>query len=198
MKKAALGFIALAMSLMANTAQALNGNGDIRSIDPCDQYGYVIPNGSISAPYTVGQTAYFRLRLENPNSVDSWETKNSSNPLVSPWQLSWDSTMYPGLTLSDMLAMYPPAIGVTVSGKARAARLQVNVPSGEGWYTDLICSYKVEAGDFALPMTLVSDNGKCMLGVASLAGNAINKSSLWKLISYTHDDKNNWGVITSI
>ena len=63
MKKAALGFIALAMSVMATTAQAYNATGDIRAIDPCDEYGYVIPNGSIANPYTVGQTAYFRIRL---------------------------------------------------------------------------------------------------------------------------------------
>ena len=44
MKKAMLGFIATAMSLMATTAQA----GDIRSIDPCDQYGYVIDSGSMA------------------------------------------------------------------------------------------------------------------------------------------------------
>ena len=57
MKKAMLGFIASAMSLLATTAQA----GDIRSIDPCDQYGYVIDNGSMAQPYTAGQTAYFRI-----------------------------------------------------------------------------------------------------------------------------------------
>ena len=32
MKKTALGFIALAMSLMATTVNAFNGAGDIRSI----------------------------------------------------------------------------------------------------------------------------------------------------------------------
>ena len=81
MKKAMLGFIAAAMSLMATTA---NGAGDIRSIDPCDQYGYVIGNGSMAQPYTAGQTAYFRIRLENVNSRESWETKDTSK-LSNPW-----------------------------------------------------------------------------------------------------------------
>jgi len=196
MKKAALGFIALAMALIANTAQALGGSGDVRSINPCDEYGNVIPQGSIQQPYVAGQTAYFRLRLENANSTESWDSRKGSR-LRNHWQFAWDSSMYPGYSLMDMLAMYPPAIGVNVSGQSRAARISLIEPADAGWYTDLVCSYRVEPGDFALPMTLVSDNGEYMLGVA--AGNAINRSSLWSLVSYTRDcpaDLSAWGAIT--
>ena len=72
MKKNALGFIALAMALIGNVAMAatLDPQGAIRSIDRCDQYGVVLPAGTINESLTVGEKAYFRIRLENHNSYD--------------------------------------------------------------------------------------------------------------------------------
>ncbi len=70
MKKKALGFIAMAMTLMATTALA--DVGAIRSIDRCNEYGVVQPPGDITTSLTVGDKAYFRIRLENLNSQSIW------------------------------------------------------------------------------------------------------------------------------
>ncbi|MBR6588399.1 MAG: hypothetical protein IKK82_13385, partial [Kiritimatiellae bacterium] len=196
MKKAMLGFIATAMSLMATTAQAYNGVGDIRSIDPCDQYGYVIENGSMAQPYTAGQTAYFRIRLENVNSRESWETKGSTM-LSNPWRFQ-----YTGVGLDSALewAINPPKVGVYVSGQLRGATIVSALPAADkGWYTDILCSYAVRPGDLALPMTLANQSGKEM-GDGSAAEyylDTVPRSGVWSLIAYERESSFTWNTVVA-
>ena len=192
MKKAMLGFIASAMSLLATTAQA----GDIRSIDPCDQYGYVIENGSMAQPYTAGQTAYFRIRLENMNSRESWETKDTTK-LSNPWRFQ-----YTGVGLDSALewAINPPKVGVYVSGQLRGATvISALPPADKGWYTDVLCSYTVRPGDLALPMTLANQAGKEM-GDGSASEyylDTIPRSGAWRLMSYERESASTWDTVVA-
>ena len=193
MKKAMLGFIAAAMSLMATTANA--AEGDIRSIDPCDQYGYVIPNGSMAQPYTAGQTAYFRIRLENLNSRESWNDRTKSNP----WLL--EHSIY-GTGDAAALAWQsnPPKVGVYVSGQLRGATVvSVAPPSDKGWYTDIVCSYTVQPGDLALPMVLADSSGNKVGDTSSAAAyylDTIPRSSAWSLVAYERDSVD-WGTVVT-
>ena len=189
MKKAALGIIALAMSFVATTARA---GGDIRSIDPCDALGNVIENGTMANPYTAGETAYFRIRLENSNSEESWTDK-----LANPWVIE-----YTGLSASPDLqwAVNPPKVGVYVSGQLRGATVvSVGAPVEAPWYTDIICSYTVRPGDLALPMTLADSLGREM-GDATANDyylETIPKTASWKLVSYVRESSANWGTVVS-
>ena len=196
MKKAMLGFIASAMSLLATTAQAYDGVGDIRSIDPCDQYGYVIGNGSMAQPYTAGQTAYFRIRLENVNSRESWETKDTSK-LSNPWCFQ-----YTGIGVDSALewAINPPKVGVYVSGQLRGATVVSALsPADKAWYTDILCSYTVRPGDLALPMTLANQAGKEM-GDGSASEyylDTIPRSGVWRLMAYERESASTWDTVVA-
>ena len=174
MKKAMLGFIATAMSLLATTA---NGAGDIRAIEPCDQYGYVIPNGSMAQPYTVGETAYFRIRLENLNSKECHQFGYSN-----PWTLQYKGLMDPVLAW----ATQRPQVGVIVSGVFRGATVEsVLSPENESWCTDILCSYTVRPGDLALPMTLADSTGKeagTGAGTRYYFDTYPTKSGVWNLV----------------
>ena len=94
MKKKAFGFIAFAMTLMASMATF--GAGDIVSIDPCDEYGFKVPVDT--TPKSAGQTAYFRIRLLNPNCRQSYDTRNNPDATkrANPWQPD-----YSGLTVGS-------------------------------------------------------------------------------------------------
>ena len=157
MKKAALGFIALAMSFMANTAQAYNGEGDIRSINRCDYDGKVLSAMAADEFAIAGDTVYFRIRLKNVNSQEI-KTSGAQNRWVLK-NISGDDDA-------------EPTVGVYVSGQFRVAKIvDVKVPtevdvnangsSKAEWlpcYTDLICAYTVQPGDFAFPMTLANSS----------------------------------------
>jgi hypothetical protein len=183
MKKAALGFIALAMSIFTISANAASRTGDIRSIEPCDQYGYVIPNGTIDAPYSAGQTVYFRLRLENLNAKQLWE--NGDGDLVNPWQFKHISGL---LSQEAALAWIqtPPKVGVWVSGSLRYATVHwYGAPEGKKWYTDIVCSYTVQPGDLAFPMALADSNGN-KVGVGSASAYKllnVGGANPWKLVA---------------
>ena len=188
MKKAMLGFIAMAMSLLATTANA----GDIRSIDPCDQYGYVIDSGSMAQSYTAGQTAYFRIRLENTNSRECWE-----KGLTNPWRFE-----YTGIGVDSSLewTINPPKVGVYVSGQLRGATIVSALPPADkGWYTDILCAYTVRPGDLALPMTLANNAGK-EVGDGSESTyylDTIPRSSSWRLISYERQSSDDWNTVVA-
>ena len=190
MKKAMLGFIAAAMSLMATTVQAREG--DIRSINPCDQYGYVIENGSISQPFSAGETVYFRIRLENENSRYCYENKVSN-----PWRLEYTGSMDPGIAA----AMNPPKVGVFISGQLRGATVVlVENPEEKGWFTDLVCSYTVQPGDIALPMTLADRSGKEIASGDSPEYylDTLPRTWSWQLVADERDDSNNVvGTVTN-
>ena len=202
MKKNALGFIALAMALMGNMAMA--EDGAIRSIDRCDQYGVVLPAGTINDSLTVGDKAYFRIRLENHNSSAIYQTRNASK-LRNPWQFVYvlDGTMVASSSdLSYQWAVNPPKVGVYVSGAFRLADIEMfGEPLNKEWFTDILCSYTVQPGDLALPMTLADSSGNEAkvdgTSEAYFLGTGLNIASPWNLVSFVHESKNNWGEISS-
>ena len=140
MKKKAIGFIALAMTLMANTAAlAIGGVGDIISIDPCDENGYVrrrkLDNGRYenvidAEPRTAGETVYFRIRLLNVECKRSWmsnkeqATVNYTNPWTPDYAFLPEELAYLGENgLQQKWAMNPPKIGIVINGVRRGASI---------------------------------------------------------------------------
>ncbi len=200
MKKTALGFIAAAMTFLSNTVQA--DIGAIRSIDPCDQYGNLQSPGTIESAFTVGETAYFRIRLENKNSKAIYDTQ-STTALSNPWQFEYflGGTAADSAYVAQQWAINPPKVGVYVSGRfALADIVAFGEVSSAPWFTDLICGYTVKPGDLALPLTLANSAGNEAADSATteyFLGTGRNLSSPWRLISYTHESKTNWGEITA-
>ena len=160
MKKTALGFIALAMSLMATTVNAFNGAGDIRSINRCDENGKRLEPMSSGENAIVGENVYFRIRLENVHGRDLANLSKEN-----PWKLYHNG---------DVVEEAKKAIGIIVSGELRYADIvKIKQPSSvdkvgenEGLsnylicYTDIICAYKVRSGDLAFPMMLANADGE--------------------------------------
>ena len=207
MKKKALGFVALAMTLLANTAtMAYNGVGDIVSIDPCNEYGIKQPVDT--TPKSAGETAYFRIRLLNVNCRMSYDTRNAARR-TNPWLPDYNGMTVGSGVMEQMWLANPPKIGVYVSGVLRGAT--VGYPyavtmdddgSWAGWYTDLICSYTVKPGDLALPMTLANASGSEVGGGsgATYFFNTIPASSVWRLRAEERagsDTDANWNTVVS-
>ena len=197
MKKKALGFVAFATAFMATSAFAA---GAIRSIDPCDELGYLV--GVDTKRKTAGDKAYFRIRLLNVNSLDSFSTKDNTQ-LYSPWIPDYNDLTLDEASKIAMWTANPPKIGVYVSGQLRGATVGYPkaVTAGdygwEGWYTDLVCSYTVQPGDIALPMTLANAAGREIGNSTSSAYylDTIPKSGVWRLIAYKHAGASDWATI---
>ena len=210
MKKRVLGFIALAMTFLATTAATADvvqdTIGAIRSIDPCDADGTILPEDSvyrtIEGARTVGDKAYFRIRLENWNSTAIYTLRNSTayRPR-NPWQFEY----FLGGTPSDSTyaalqwVISPAKVGVIVSGRFVLADIdRSGEAEDEPWFTDLYCSYTVQPGDLAFPMLLANDKKKVASDsdtVNYYLGTGSGLASPWKLVSYTHADsltKESW------
>lgn len=197
MKKTALGFIAAAMTFLANTVLA--DIGAIRSIDPCDQYGNRVAPGTIETAKTVGETAYFRIRLQNKNSAAIYQTLGTSK-LSNPWRFEYFLGGTPDY-VAQQWAMTPPKVGVYVSGRFTLAEIvSYGEVRNEPWFTDIICGYTVKPGDLALPITLANSAGNEAADTPTteyFLGTGLNLSSPWQLVSYTHESKVAWDVITA-
>ena len=200
MKKKALGFIALAMSVLVHTAMA--DSGAIRSIDPCDYMGNLIAPGSIDSVYNVGETAYFRIRLENKNAYAIYASQNAEK-LKNPWFFEYflGGTAADSTYVAQQWAMNPPKVGVFVSGRFTLATIaQFGAANNEEWFTDFICAYTVQPGDLALPMTLANSAGEeasDAMTTGYFLGIGRNITSPWRLISYSHESRLNWSEITA-
>ena len=210
MKKNALGFIALAMAFMGTVAMAATQDpqGAIRSIDRCNEYGVVLQPGTIETSLTVGDKAYFRIRLENHNSQAIWKSWNQSpyTNRSNPWYF-WDDIS--GLQTDPVTAGI--RVGVFVSGRFTLADVidviedirTIDLSDGGGpWFTDLLCSYTVQPGDLALPVTLAnsnrdeataSDTTAYFVGKGSTLLTALSTVQLRSLV---HDEDGNWDDIT--
>ena len=125
-------------------------NGDVYEIRPCNAAGETIAPRTIDDPLQSGQTFYFRMRLIGRSDVDineAWQVKyvGTGTAAVFPLQI--------GLYVTD-------TPGGTGTGPIRWATL-VNAPAPQQingtYYTDLIFSYTVEPGEFALPIRLAAD-----------------------------------------
>ena len=207
MKKNALGFIALAMAFMGHVAMAATQdmNGAIRSIDRCNEYGVVQSPGTIETALTVGDKAYFRIRLENHNSKAVWASWNqTSTNYKNPWYF-WDTIS--GQPIDPVQAGIK--VGVFVSGRFALADVMYITdepfdPSDGGgpWFSDMICSYTVQPGDLALPVTLANSNKDEAIAsdtTAYFLGQGLTlltANSIVQLRSQVHDEDGNWNDIT--
>jgi hypothetical protein len=89
-----------------------------------------------------GQKFQFMVRLVSPNYDDA-----------TP--VAW-APYFVGAGSEELAKLRPPQIGIVVSGQLRYADIKswsANSDKGAA-YTDLICEYAVEPGDFALPVKL--------------------------------------------
>ena len=136
--------LGLAAGLFARAAQ----NGDVYEIRPCSALGETIAPRTIDNPLQSGQTFYFRMRLVGRNSGENgaWQVKYTGSGTVYAYPLQI------GLYVTDT----PDSAGTNA---VRWAEL-VNVPTprlvGRTYYTDLIFSYTVKSGEFALPIRLAA------------------------------------------
>ncbi len=125
-------------------------NGDVYEIRPCNAQGETIKPRTIDNPLKSGETFYFRMRLigrsdADPN--DAWQVKYKGTGTAELYRLQI------GLYVTDT----PDSSG---TGPIRWATL-VNDPVPQQilgtYYTDLIFSYTVQPGEFALPIRLAAD-----------------------------------------
>ncbi len=121
--------------------------------------GYVT-NYSYSAenPAQGGEKLWFVIRLLN----NGWSTG-------TPPSTAWTYPTYSGTLFSKDSAAWvasAPKIGIVVSGRTVGATIEaiasdtiLNMKPGtnSGYITDIVCSYTVQPGDFALPIRLAAD-----------------------------------------
>ena len=148
--KKLLKTLVCALGLAAGLSARAADNGDVYEIRPCNAAGETIAPRTIDDPLQSGQTFYFRMRLIGRSDVDineAWQVKyvGTGTAAVFPLQI--------GLYVTD-------TPGGTGTGPIRWATL-VNAPAPQQingtYYTDLIFSYTVEPGEFALPIRLAAD-----------------------------------------
>jgi len=125
-------------------------NGDIYEIRPCNAFGETINPRTIDNPLQSGETFYFRMRLigrSDADTNDAWQVKYTGTGTAELYRLQI------GLYVTDT----PDSSG---TGPIRWATL-VNDPAPQQilgtYYTDLIFSYKVQPGEFALPVRLAAN-----------------------------------------
>ena len=126
---------ALAAPLAARAA----ADGDIFEILPVDESGSVVPVPTV--PLDGGDVARFAVRLMKPTLVGN------------QFRLKYIGL---GSETVDWLSNRP-AIGIYVNGKFTLAYLE-KVNARSDVFTDLIFSYTVKPGDFALPIRLALAN----------------------------------------
>ena len=172
----AFALVALA-GLFPQTAAA---SGSIRSITAYDpetghrEYG---PNDLIR----VGETLAFKVRLLNYNT-------NTPCTAMGGLNNKWDFRLRTGVDATFALANLPK-MGLWISGHKRLATLKaVSLASDDGsdryFYTDLVFEYKVQPGDFALPVKFCDASGTSELanseGQQYLLEN-VGPTSYWEL-----------------
>lgn len=110
--------------------------GDIFEIRPLA--GSCEPSSALKS----GQKLQFLVRLA---------ARDYTNPSPKPWE-----PVYVGLGSEELGKINMPRFGIVVSGRLKFADIVsfgTNVEKG-AHYTDIVCEYKVEPGDFALPVRL--------------------------------------------
>lgn len=198
MIKKALGFIAAAMT--ATITCSAYAEGAIRSIDPCDEYGMVIPSGSVETAYKVGQKAYFRIRLLNENADQTYDKRAAD---VVNYQNPWKFVPVDSFWQDDVVLWYSarPKVGVIVSGKLKFAEVldQPKIVPESPWYSDIICAYTVESGDLAFPMLLANDAGDAAANSSGVVYRLENARSgrvgqPWRLVADRRNESD-WNAI---
>ena len=145
--------VATAFAGLFAPVDAHAANGDIRSIEVYQDSTMTertYPN--VDNPFTTDETLKFRIRLLNRN----WgEVVMDSSVAPNYWGLKFSMGSLP----EDFIwAAYTPKVGIWVGNKLRGAVIE-NIIQDDLYFTDIICSYKVQAGDIALPVKLANQDG---------------------------------------
>ncbi len=167
------GILAFALTALAGLyPQTAAASGSIRSITAYDpetghrEYG---PNDLLR----VGETLAFKVRLLNYNT-NCTSTGGLNNP--------WSFRLRPGADAAFAQANQPK-MGLWISGHKRYASL-VSIKPADNYYTDLVFEYKVQSGDFALPVKFCDASGTTELlnseGQQYLLEN-VGPTSYWEL-----------------
>ena len=155
MKTKLIKTLALVAGLAAGSAAF--AAGDIYEIVPCTQDGTALlgPVSSVRAPLVAGEQVYFKIRLARTAAMMAANDK-------------W--TLVPrGLTdIQQAMDWYFSRlmIGIYVSGRLTYARYENYVDSAPN-IRDFIFSYKMQPGDFALPIRLAGNGGPAGYGDSS-------------------------------
>ena len=122
----------------------------------------------------IGDSFAFKVRLLNYN-----DELSPAGGFENYWNLSIRSGVD-----STTAAENPPQLGLWMGGQTRFAMLKSVVPSDNGYYTDLIFEYTVQAGDMAFPVKFCDASGTGELlnsaGQQYLLQN-VGPSSCWEL-----------------
>ena len=137
MKKVMKNIVAAAALALAAPFAHAAANGDIYEILPCDVNGTMVAEPT--APLDGGETAYFAVRLMKPQFTGNQFRLVHTG--LSSEAVDWVANR--------------PAIGIYVNGELTLAYLE-KVNARTAIFTDLVFSYKVKPGDFALPIRLAS------------------------------------------
>ncbi len=166
-----IGFAAiagLAFSCML-VQSAFAADGDIMSIErytPSDSTD--VYNGTLSYdnPLTVTNTVMFKFRLMNRTENDTFTSNQvyGAGSYINKWYQKYIGS---GGTNEAARAEVsnPLYVGVWMGNRKKRAKVVgfSSVYDGSGnvipYYTDMICSYQVEPGDFALPLRLAARSG---------------------------------------
>jgi len=152
--KKTLGMFAVALTALACALPGkVQAAGDIRSIEiykDTETVDRAFPN--MTEPLIAGETVKFKIRLLNRGMTAA---KLDADPsYTNPWTIQHCGPNNPIADTNDM-----PQVGLWISGQRKYAKVE-SLKLADKYFTDVICSYKVEAGDLAMPMKLVRPDGK--------------------------------------
>ena len=162
---------ALAAALVCTVAvTATAADGDIWSIRRASggDYGLLTANPSMSDyPLTAGQKVYFKFRLLNRDpqaNIEAYAQAHGISPNAAyagpdTWNNMWQllaknpSNGQVATNVIDMVnaTNFPAKVGVWVSGRCQWADIErVDLATDNYDFTDIICSYTAQPGDFGL------------------------------------------------
>ena len=184
------------LALAAGLSSAAADNGDIYEIRPCNAAGETIAARTIDTPLSSGETFYFRMRLiGRGTSLTDPSTEDSG------WRINYVGTG----SSSIGAALGPLQIAIYVTdtpsgGGVRWATLENTLTAapteiGGEWYTDLIFSYTVKAGEIALPVRLASADGSAPISDTDTStGYYFNPATkgAWEIVNNNSETCNLW------
>ena len=184
---AAFAFAAFA----AFGAQAVEGEGDIRSVEAVYNLSadYTYPNDI--TPHKVGEWFYILVRLLNEDHRNT-DTNHQ-------WQIVQSAT---GLVIGNAQAtVYWPGLAIAIGSQIVTADFISTGPNGEmsgpnaecPYYTDLYFRYRVKEGQLGMPVRLVNSKNQ-IIDAATISGsyslkfvnvNTVNNvnGSYWDLVN---------------
>ncbi len=150
--KKMLGVFAVALTALACALPGTAKAGDIRSIEvyqDTETTAKTYPN--MNNPLVAGETVKFKIRLLNRGMTV--EKLAADRTYTNPWTIQHVGLNDPLADTNDM-----PQVGLWISGQRKYAKIE-SLQLSDRYFTDVICSYKVEPGDLAMPLKLVRPDG---------------------------------------